>query len=167
MLVWCVCSTEFSVVDCGIADARKRTVTKQVRYVTQVASVYLLVSIGNGGIGICGIFELEDAKGYAVDKQQHIGYAYVGFHSIAHLELINRTEYILSRAVKIYILYVEHLAVAMASIAVSVTNEVECVSEQVEVGLTACVTQVVDDFIYIFLRQVGIAAQQIFSHIVG
>ena len=61
-----------------------------MRYVAHIARVYLFVSVGNGGILLCRVFQLKNTKGYAVDVEKHIGDADIIFESVAHFELIDK-----------------------------------------------------------------------------
>lgn len=76
---------------------------QQMRNVPPIADADLLPGVVDGGVGIGGVLQLDEAQGQAVDEQQHVrpavfGDAVVG---IFHGELVHGSEEVVLRVVEV------------------------------------------------------------------
>ena len=169
MFVWSVGSTKPCIVVGGIADARQRAITQQMRNITHVTDVYLFVSLCYVGIEFCGIFQLKDAERYAINEEQHVRDAHIVFHTVGNLELINRSEDIIFFTVgtlKIDKTNIKVHSITMAGISIAVTDKLKCVAQTFKVGLSGNVAQIVDHLIDIAAGEVGITMLQVHVQII-
>ena len=90
--------------------------------------MYLLVCVGNGGILNRGIFQLENAKWYAVYIEQNIGDANLISQSVTDFQLVYSSESILFRIVEVNELNVKFSSVAVTIIAEAVAHQYECIA---------------------------------------
>ena len=158
MLVRRVCCTQSRIVGRSITDARQRTITQQVRYVAHIARMYLLVSVGNSGILLCRVFQLEDAEGYAVYIEQNIGDTHLISQSVTDFQLVYNSESILFGKVNKF--DVKFGAVAIASIAEAVAHKYKCIAQTLKMRLTRHMAQSRDDFVGILRCQICVTVEQ-------
>ena len=166
MLVGRIGCSQLCIVLCGITDTRQRTITQQVRNVTQIAGMYLFVGVSNGGSFVCRILQLEDTERNTIDKEKYIRNTNICLHAIAYLKLVDHPKDVIRSLIKVNIADVERLIISVPYITVAVTYKFIRITQQLEVALSTDVTQMVDNLFHIVIGQVLVLILQIGTQIV-
>ena len=134
----------------GIAHHGEGAVFQERRYVAHIPGAYLRVGVAYGGGGCGGVLQFDDAHGYAVDEEQHVGAAVL--RALHHGKLVDAAEHVARGVVEVDVFQTERIALLWREV-VAVAVEVEGVLQGVVVVLPAHVAQVGHDGVHLGGRE--------------
>ncbi len=118
----------------GVADHCQGAILQEVGDVAHIASAYLRVGVEHGGVRLGRVLQLDDAHGYAVHEEHHVGAAVLA--ALLHHKLVDAAEDVSLRALEVDVLHLEGFALGWCEV-VAVTIEVEGVLQGVILVLPA------------------------------